>query len=174
MRKFLLIFLVLINLIFFFPSIAFASSYVLPYPSVMPGGIQYKIHLAWEKVLHYWYFGNFGQFEYSLKESDKYLVEAKTLFEYDQFFLGYKALEKSNMYFAQTYPYLMKAKKNGKDISEKRQIFHDASLKHIEVLKKLLNETPPTFLWQPEKSIATNLNIQKAITEAIKQRMQDL
>ena len=67
------------------PSSVYAqSSYVLPYPSQMPGGLYYKIHLIYENVSKYWYFGDFGRFDYNLKQSDKYLVETKTLFEYKQ------------------------------------------------------------------------------------------
>ena len=63
-------------------SFSFAESdYVLPYPSSMPGSKFYQIRLIWDEVKKYWYFGSFGQFEYNLKQSDKYLVEAKTLFE---------------------------------------------------------------------------------------------
>src|SRR3989344_581593 len=53
------------------------SSYVLPYPPPMPGSFLYKIRLLSEQIQQYWYFGNFGQFSYNLKQSDKYLVQAK-------------------------------------------------------------------------------------------------
>src|SRR5690242_14133057 len=103
MKKLLFVFLFFF--IFSQPSYAL-SSYVLPYPSTMPGGVSYKIHLVWEKIMQYWYFGDFGSYEYNLKQSDKYLVEAKTLFEYNQFLLGYNALQKSNDYFKNIEPFL--------------------------------------------------------------------
>src|SRR3989344_5659903 len=87
------------------------SIYVLPYPSSMPGNKLYKVHLFLESLEQYWYFGSFGQFKYSLKESDKYLVEAKTLFDYKQYILANKALQKSDIYFSRTFPFLVKAKK---------------------------------------------------------------
>ncbi|MCL4418206.1 MAG: hypothetical protein M1365_16230 [Actinobacteria bacterium] len=86
------------------------SSYVLPYPSAMPGSSSYKIHQLYESIIKYWYFGNLGQFKYNLKQSDKYLVEAKTLFEYNQYLLASKALTKSDYYFKNIEPYLLKAK----------------------------------------------------------------
>ena len=64
------------------------SQYVLPYPSAMPGSFLYKLNLVQEEILRYWYFGDFGQFKYNLGLSDKYLVEAKTLFEYKQYLLA--------------------------------------------------------------------------------------
>lgn len=133
----------------------------------MPGTILYKLHLVSEAIRQYWYFGSFSQFEYDLKESDKYLVEAKTLFEYQQYLLGYEALMKSNIYFAKTYPNLLQAKLEGKNISEKRKIFISASEKHVEVLKKMRVEVPIEFVWTPEKENKTKLMLYKAIDDAI-------
>lgn len=156
-------------------NIAFAnSSYVLPYPSAMPGGINYKLHVVWEKILQYWYFGDFGKFEYNLKESDKYLVEAKTLFEYNQYLLGFTALQKSNDFFAKTLPSLQKAQKDGKDTADSRKILSTAAAKHIEVLQKMLTDTPATFTWAPEKTAASTLNIHVLIQTAIEERQKDL
>lgn len=146
------------------------SNYVLPYPGAMPGSSFYKLHLLLEKVNQFWYFGDFGQFEYNLKESDKYLVEAKTLFEYKQYLLGYKALEKSNNYFAKIKPNLNNAKQNNKDISQKEAIFKEASLKHLEVLSSMLSLVPERFVWSPEKSPSSILNLKDLINQSIKLR----
>ena len=75
------------------------STYVLPYPSQMPGNKFYTINQVIEKVSYFWYFGNFGKSYYYQRLSDKYLVQAKTLFEYKQYLLAYKSLLKSNQYF---------------------------------------------------------------------------
>lgn len=169
-RKLEIIFLLV--LIFSFsasPSYAL-STYVLPYPSTMPGGIAYKIHLVEEAILKYWYFGDFGQFNYNLKESDKYLVEAKTLFEYNQYLLGFKALEKSDLYFKNTLPQLVKAKVHGKNISSYRALLNEASQKHIEVLTQLKNEVPESFTWTPEKALPTKLDLKNSLENSIKVR----
>lgn len=150
------------------------SSYILPYPSAMPGSIFYKTHLVWEKVMKYWYFGNFGQFEYNPKQSDKYLVEAKTLFEYKQFLLAYGALIKSDSYFAQSPLYLRLAKRENKDIENKKNILKNAALKHIEILYLLKNEVPEKFEWRPEKSSPTKLNLKEAISKSIEIRKNNL
>ncbi len=133
----------------------------------MPGSFLYKPHLLFEAFLKYWYFGNFGQFEYNLKESDKYLVEAKTLFEYDQYLQGSISLRKSDNYFGKTLPYLLLAKKEGKDISEKRQILSQAASKHIEILNILLKELPPSFEWKPEKEKPTTIKLKEELDNAI-------
>ena len=116
-----------------------SSDYVLPYPSYMPGNKLYTIHLILETFSKYWHFGDFGQFSYNLRESDKYLVETKTLFEYQQYLLGYKALNKSNDFFIKVEPSLIKAKQNGKDITEKKNTLEQASKKHIEVLQRIIS-----------------------------------
>ncbi len=148
------------------------SSYVLPYPSFMPGNPFYKPHLLWEKVMKYWYFGNFAQFKYTLKQSDKYLVEAKTLFEYKQYFLGISALKKSDEYFAKIPLFLMKAKLEKKDIGEKEIILSQAADKHQEVLKKLIRDLPEEFHWQPEKEEETLIKIKESLEEAVKIRIE--
>ena len=164
--------LVVVVFIFCFSAIpAHASSnYVLPYPSTMPGTIFYKIHLIEEKIMQYWYFGNFGQFNYNLKEADKYLVEAKTLFEYKQYLLGYTALMKSDTYFEQTLPYLLKARDERKNISDYREILRQAAEKHQEVLLKISQEVPEVFTWSPEKSLPTKLNLKDSINKSIQIR----
>lgn len=152
-------------------SSAFAnSSYVLPYPSFMPGSTFYKLHLVWEKIEKYWYFGDFGQFNYNLKQSDRYLVEAKTLFEYQQYLLASKALQKSDKYFKEIPTVLIKARKNKKNIIQKEKRFKDASLKHIEELGKIYQEVPKNFIWKPEKDSSTILDLQQLFIESIKIR----
>ncbi len=150
------------------------SNYVLPYPSSMPSNFSYKIHLLYENISKYWYFGDFGQFDYSLKMADKYLVEAKTLFEYKQYLLGYKALKKSDKYFINILPNLVRAEKNGKNILQKRIILKEAARKHIEILNRMQINSPDVFNWLPEKELPTMLNIKNAIGNSINVRKDDL
>ncbi len=165
---FLILFLAITNL-------AHAESpYVLPYPSSMPGTLSYKIHLLYENISKYWYFGDFGQFDYNLKMSDKYLVEAKILFEYKQYLLGYKALQKSDYYFVNVFPNLIKAEKDNKNILQKRMMLKQAAQKHIEILEKMETDNPDTFNWQPEKTSPTPLNIKEEIINAVNIRKNDL
>lgn len=173
MRAFRIFFIIILFLLF--PQISFAqSNYVLPYPSSMPGSLNYKIHLLYENVSRYWYFGDFGQFDYNLKMANKYLVEAKTLFDYKQYLLGYKALEKSDSYFMNILPNLVRAEQNGKNTFQKGVILKKAAQKHIETLQKMEIDTPDTFNWQPEKVLPTMLDIKGAIENSINVRKNDL
>lgn len=164
--------LIIIIILFFAPRtyIYAESGYVLPYPSRMPGSFAYKFRLVYENLSRYWYFGSFGQFEYGLKMADRYLVEAKTLFEYKQYLLGLESLEKSNYYFGEILPSLKKAEKENKNISQKRSVLREAALKHIEYLKRTDLDTPDIFIWEPEKSLFTTLFLKKIIAESIKIR----
>ncbi len=173
--KNLFIFFTLVYLLVFFSKPVFAeSNYVLPYPSFMPEDKLYKINLVWEKLSKHWYFGDFGKFNYNLKMADKYLVEAKTLFEYKQYLLGYEALEKSNFYFTNILPSIAKAEKRIKDVTQKRAILRGVSRKHIEVLKEMERDTPDAFLWQPEKTSSTTLHLKKSLTNSIYLREKNL
>lgn len=163
---FLYIVLLFFLISFTFPTFA-NSNYVLPYPSAMPGSILYKVNLVKEKLMSYWYFGDFGQFEYNLKYSDKYLVEAKTLSEYKQYLLATNALKKSNSYFARLKNNLNKAKKNGKNTTEIENKLKNASLKHIEILNSIKYTSPSQYIWKPENDLPTKLNIEVLIQEAI-------
>jgi len=146
------------------------SSYVLPYPPPMPGNFLYKIRLVSEQIQKYWYFGNFGQFSYSLRQSDKYLVQAKTLFEYKQYLLGDDALKKSDMYFKNSPKYLSYAKEESKNIDRQQKILKEAALKHIEVLNEIKMYVPKEIIWNPENSHPTKIFLSGTLAEAIRIR----
>ncbi len=174
-EKFIRLFLLFFFFLILFKTPVFAqSNYVLSYPSSMPGSLSYKIHFIYENVSRYWYFGDFGQFEYNLKLADKYLVEAKTLFEYKQYLLGYKALKKSDQYFINILPNLIRAGKNGKNTFQKKAVLNEASQKHIEILQEVENRVPSSFIWEPEKSTPTSLDLKKAFSESIHFREKDI
>ncbi len=150
---------------------AFASSdYVLPYPSAMPGSFFYKLDLFKEAVMKIWYFGDFGQAKFDLQMADKYLVEAKTLFEYKQYLLAENALLKSNIYFSEVKPNLLKAQKNGKPTQESMLNLKNAASKHIEELLMMESSTPVSFAWVPEKGKTTNIALHNEIDNAIQIR----
>lgn len=167
--------IVIFLLLTFFPHGVFAeSNYVLPYPSVMPGNIFYKARIVIDEVKKLWYFGNFGKFSYNLKQSDKYLVEAKTLFEYKQYLLGFNALQKSNKYFEKVPLYLRYAHEEKKNVLEKQLLLKEAALKHIEVLQFIKTITPSIIIWKPEKSASTNLKLHEIVNKSVQIRKKAL
>lgn len=169
MRHYIWIFLfIFLFTVFLRPQKTFSSSsYVLPYPSYMPGNIFYKVHLFIEGAMKYWYFGNLSQFTYNLKQADKYLVEAKTLFEYNQYLLGVNALLKSDFYFKNVNIYLNKAQAEKKDIQTYTLLLQEASQKHQEVLTTLKNNVPISIVWRPEKQPASELKLEELLNSAL-------
>lgn len=173
--KIYLSFLICLTLFFLVPHRSFAElSYVLPYPSYMPGNFFYTPRLILSKLSSFVYFGDFGKFDYNLKESDHYLVEAKTLFEYKQYLLALKALQKSDYYFQAIYPNLESAKRNNKNISEKIKILGGAAEKHIEVITDSKSQLPIEFNWTSDKSGPTIINFTKTLDNSIKIRSKFL
>lgn len=162
-----------------FSLMAAPSSYVLPYPSFMPGHKVYKVKQIFDKIYGIWCFGSLAQFKYNLKMADKKLVEAKTLFEYGQLLLGVKAIQQNGFYLDQAFLALGKAKKEEKDISRKREIFKEALKKHAEVLDGISKETPDANYWQEEKKEGRVLEIGQEIKSirseitAISQRLSE-
>lgn len=146
------------------------SSYVLPYPGVMPGNKLYVVSNLIDSLKGIFSVGDFASFKYNLAQSDKYLIEAKTLFEYNQYPLAVRALKKSNSYFKKIVPNLHSAKSSGKNISEKNAILEAARQKHAEVLNKLKTEVPETFVWVAEKAEPVNLSLWQEIDSAISLR----
>lgn len=164
-------FLTLLTLAFLtITSTVSAQSYVLPYPSSMPGSRWYAFDRVQEFISAYWHFGNFSSFKNDLYYSDKYLVEAKTLFEYDQHLLAVKALDNSDKYFKRLEADLQNAAQNTKDITEKQILLKNASMKHVEVLEDIKEKVPESFNWTPEKDAPTNLYLHKAINNSISLR----
>jgi hypothetical protein len=146
---------------------AVANGYVLPYPSFMPGNKLYKVSQVFDIVGNYWNWGSIAQAKYHLALADKYLVESKTLFEYNQYLLAVKALNHSNGEVQKVLPFINNGTKEGKDMSLLRTIFSSALDKHIEVLGFLKTIVPKTYTWQPEKATATDLHIFDDIESSI-------
>lgn len=160
---------------FIFSGVSFADSdYVLPYPSAMPGSKMYFLHKIEERISKYWYFGDYGSFTYNRQLSDKYLVEAKTLFEYKQYVLALQSLSTTNNYFRQMQSSLKNTppKKYGK--KEKVDLMKHAAEKHLEILRILGLNLPKDFLWQEEKENARLLNIAIELNHAASIRKESL
>ncbi len=172
MRVFCLITYILILFIAFFSihNRVFAGEYVLPYPSFMPGNKFYKVTRILDSIERWWYWGSIASFKYHLKLSDKYLIEAKTLFEYKQYQLGVDALKRSDAQIPQVIEFLHSARKEGKDVQKLKIIASDAMVAHALVLEKLSSELPKTYLWTPEKERPVVLDFSLLLNESLAMR----
>jgi len=170
MKK-LLFFFLLFSLYSVHPQIVRAD-YVLPYPSYMPGNKLYTVSKIFERVESWWYWGAIGQTKYHMMLADKYLVEAKTLFEYKQYVLAINALHSSDEQIVQIPKYIALGKTRGVNMVQFESLFAGESDAHRAVLLKLKEELPGTFIWTPEKEPATTLDIAGVLSRAIILRTQ--
>ena len=128
----------------------FASDYVLPYPSFMPGHRLYAIHRAWSRVDEFWHFGAIARIKYHRQRADTLLVEAKTLFEYGQYEFAARALLESNKHFARAVLYDKEIGEQQKDTGEQHALLKASGEKHTEIIGRLSNELPGQIVWEPE------------------------
>jgi hypothetical protein len=147
------------------------ADYVLPYPSYMPGNRLYAASKIAERLKSWWYWGSIGQTKYHMNLADKYLVEAKTLFEYKQYMLAINALRTSDEHIVQVPLYIARGKTEGENMDQFEKLFSSEKNTHLEVLVKLKSELPKTFIWTPEKAIPTTLDIEGLLSRAITLRM---
>ncbi|MEK7577132.1 MAG: DUF5667 domain-containing protein [Patescibacteria group bacterium] len=165
------VFIFFFSVIFFIP-LSVHAEYVLPYPSVMPGNKIYKVSRVVDELKRYWSFGSIAKAKYIMNMADKYLVEAKTLFEYKQYLLAFDALNRSDNEVIKLPSFI------GAGISEKKNMsLIVSSIKeqmsvHEKLLETLKNELPSVFTWTPENEISTVLFIHDRLMESIKLRQE--
>jgi len=157
-----------IAILWFPPSVR--ADYVLPYPSAMPGNKLYRIARIIDTVKKPLYFGSISRYKYHLSLADKYLVEAKTLFEYKQYLLAVSALERSDTEFREAAPHLRIADREGKDVRAFVSQFTDAIAEHRRVLSDIQQRVPESVTWTPEKAAATPLSLAALLEQALRIR----
>ncbi len=136
-----------------------SAEYVLPYPSFMPGNKMYRVSRIMDTLKHYWYRGTIAEIRYRLGLSDKYLVEAKTLFEYKQYLLATDALARSDAALAGMTSLIEQGTGEGKDMSGQKTVLIEAMKTHLSVIESMKQWLPSEFQWTPEKAAATDLSI---------------
>lgn len=148
------------------------ADYMLPYPSYMPGNKLYAVSKIFERMESWWYWGAIGQTKYHMMLADKYLVEARTLFEYKQYVLAINALHSSDEQIVQVPNNIAVGERQGKNMVQFELLFTEERDAHRTVLSKLKAELPKTFLWTSEKESATTLDIDGLLSRAIILRMK--
>jgi hypothetical protein len=143
------------------------AAYVLPYPSYMPGNKLYRISMFVDTLKKYWSWGTIAQTKYQLSLSDKYLVEAKTLFEYHQYLLAVSSLKRSGTAFNTLPGLIISARQEKKDVVNIARTISDAATEHGRVLNLMKQTLPDSFTWIPEKDKSTELSIRELIEHEI-------
>ncbi|MCX8008886.1 MAG: DUF5667 domain-containing protein [Patescibacteria group bacterium] len=163
---------IVICLFIFFIVISRArAEYILPYPGPMPGNPLYMVMQIIDRIQFYWHWGNIAKARYHMEMSDKYLVEAKMLFEYKQYVLAVNALKQSNNYWMKISPHLDQAEKQRKDIQYLRVRHTEQGIAHQRILDRVRQELPDSFTWRPEKGEPLHLDFRSLFEEAKKLRI---
>lgn len=157
----------LLFIVFCFFVAPIQAAHILPYPSYMPGNKLYKVSRILDVVKNYWYFGSIAQIKYQLALSDKYLVEAKTLFEYKQYLLGVDALKRSTKEFQEMPIHVKQGQLEKKDMSLQISSISESAQAHKNVLLSMKEASPDVYHWTPEKDDPTNLNLHNEIDRGI-------
>ena len=172
-KKLVILLLIVYGFSFIAPSVR--ADYVLPYPSYMPGNSIYRLSRIFDRLKYYWYWGNIASVKYHLALSDKYLVEAKTLFEYKQYLLASDALAGSDKQLVDIPTLLQQGKKEREDMSQLRLLVREGMDAHMAVINTLKSQLPKEFIWKPEKVSETTIHIDEILTSSheIRQQVSD-
>lgn len=168
MKRIVHLLLVVYCLLFIVP--AAHAEYVFPYPSYMPGNKLYAVSRILDTLEQYWHWGNIASYRYHLELADKYLIEAKTLFEYRQYLLAVDALERSNTHTEKLPVFLKRAAEEKKDISRERLLGREALAAHVLLMDDLTGKLPDSFLWEPEKTASTELKFSSLMRRSVNLR----
>lgn len=167
MKYALLIFV--FSLLFFITPLVHAE-YVLPYPSVMPGSKAYILSKVFDRAKNYWSFGSIAQSKYHMALADKYLVQAKTLFEYKQYLLALAALNMSDSEITKLPSFVSDGRSEKKDMSLISTVMREEMLVHENLLVRLKTDVPETFIWSPERVASSMLPIHAKIDASVELR----
>jgi len=125
-----------------------------------------------DKVRGIWSFGNIAQLKYRMSLADKYLVEAKILFEYKQYVFAVDALKKSSTEIGMITPFVQNAQQKGIDMRQFRKLICEQMVVHQSVISALSVGLPESYIWQEEKKNAVDLPINILLNEATAVRLQ--
>ena len=131
-------------------TVTFASDYVLPYPSYMPGHKLYVVSEWFDQMKKYWFFGDISGLKYERAMADKYLIEAETLFEYGQYKFAVEALSKSDTHFTNEIVHLISITNKEKDDGQQKDLVRKQAERPKEILTQLEEMLPETIVWQEE------------------------
>lgn len=148
------------------------ADYLLPYPGPMPGHKLYRLSRIIDRLKYKWYWGNLGRIKYHTLLSDKYLVEAKTLFEYKQYPLALDALLRSDEQAKQLPQYVEKLKNSIERLNLVTNTVKAMSSQHMIILSKLQAELPKEYLWTPEKQKESRLELYQLLQTSLNIREQ--
>lgn len=139
------VFLLIFLLSFTKPDLAFAHSYELPYPGLLPDSPLYFLRVTRDRVVGFLISDPLKKTEYNLLQADKRLNAGIYLFNKGKVELAVSTISKAENYFEKAIESMKIAKMQGIDIKEIGSKLLESSRKHQEVLIDLEKKANKTF-----------------------------
>src|SRR3989344_5360942 len=125
------------------PSSNKTIDYTLPYPGLLPDNTLYVLKAVRDRIVEVLISDPIKKTNFELLQADKRLNEGVSLFNKGEkkYALAETTISKGENYFEKGISEIEKAKKQGIVTLDVSQRFHLASLKHIEIIKGLINKS---------------------------------
>jgi len=125
------------------PSSVKTIDYTLPYPGLLPDNPLYVLKAIRDRIVEILISDPIKKANFYLLTADKRLNEGVSLFNKGEkkYALAETTISKGENYFEKGISEIEKAKKQGIVTLDVSQRFHLASLKHIEIIKGLINKS---------------------------------
>src|SRR3990167_11468552 len=125
------------------PSSVKTIDYTLPYPGLLPDNPLYVLKAVRDRIVEVLISDPIKKANFELLQADKRLNECVSLFNKGEkkYALAETTISKGENYFEKGISEIEKAKKQGIVTLDVSQRFHLASLKHIEIIKGLINKS---------------------------------
>ena len=125
------------------PSSVKTIDYALPYPGLLPDNPLYVLKAVRDRIIEVLISDPIKKANFELLQADKRLNEGVSLFNKGEkkYALAETTISKGENYFEKGIAQIERAKKQGIITAGTSQRFHLASLKHIEIIKGLINKS---------------------------------
>ncbi len=125
------------------PSSIKTIDYTLPYPGLLPDNPLYVLKAIRDRIVEVLISDPIKKANFELLTADKRLNEGVFLFNKGEkkYAFAETTISKGENYFEKGIAELEKAKKQGIVTASTSQKYHSASLKHIEIIKGLINKS---------------------------------
>jgi hypothetical protein len=117
------------------------SQYTLPYPGILPDNPLYFLKALRDNVINIFITDPLKKADYDLLMADKRLVAADKLLDKGNVDLAITTLSKSGNYFYLAIQQAANAKRQGEDSGDILSKLHDASLKHQQIISKMVQKS---------------------------------
>lgn len=113
--------------------------YQMPYPGLLPDSPLYFLKAFRDKIISFLISDPLKRAQFDLLEADKRMSGSRYLFEQNKNKeeLVISTISKGENYFEEGIVKIKEAKKEGQEVSGISGKFHDASIKHQEILKEM-------------------------------------